>query len=315
MTLEVNNKNMNDSTGKIKLKKINIKDYELIKKYYMLRRPMTSDSVILNLYLWENCYQTKYYCSDKGLMFVAQDGGEYYTTPPMCREKDIEKCFFNIQDYFNNVLNRKLRMLLVDKTMLEVLNLPKDKYEITEDRTYFDYIYDAEKLRTLRGRKYHKKKNHMNSFMNQYEERYEFRFLNGSNRDEIINFLDKWRIEKEGAEERKYIDCEAVGVNYLLQHYDTLEYKVAGVYVDGNLEAFTIGSYYDREKTAYISVEKANAKIRGLYAYINRQFLIEAFPNAQFVNREDDMGVENLRKAKESYHPIFMAEKYNIYQK
>ena len=65
----------------------------------------------------------------------------------------------------------------------------------------------------------------------------------------------------------------------------------------------------------YLPVEKANPEIRGLYQYICSQFLITAFPNAGKENREDDMGLEGLRKSKLSYNPIYMVEKYTIIQK
>lgn len=299
------------------LNEVKIEDYEIIKKYYMLRRPMTCDSIVLNLFLWKNCYPTKYYCTEKGLMFVAceKNGDEYYTSSPMCRDEDIIDCFYNIQDYFNGTLHQKLKMYNVDKGILEVLQLSDDMYVVEKNETYSDYIYDASSLRSLSGRKYHKKKNHYNAFIKSYEGRYSFRFLDGSSRAEINDFLSRWKDEKEGADEYEYIEYEAEGIDYILQHYDELEYKLAGVYVDGRLEAFSIGCYCMEEKTAYIPVEKANADIRGLYAFINREFLIEAFPEAVYVNREDDMGVEGLRKAKESYHPVFKIEKYNIYQR
>ena len=88
-----------------------------------------------------------------------------------------------------------------------------------------------------------------------------------------------------------------------------------GVFIDGALEAFTLGTYLKREETAYIHVEKANPQIRGLYPFVNQQFLVQCFPTAKRVNREDDMGLEGLRKAKMSYNPIYMAKKFNVYEK
>lgn len=78
------------------------------------------------------------------------------------------------------------------------------------------------------------------------------------------------------------------------------------------MEAFTLGTYLKTEKTVYVHVEKANPEIRGLYPFINQQFLIKCFPDARYVNREDDMGLEGLRKAKMSYNPEFLVEKYTI---
>ncbi len=87
------------------------------------------------------------------------------------------------------------------------------------------------------------------------------------------------------------------------------------VYIDGQLEAFTIGSYNSLENMAVIHIEKANEKIRGLYQFINQQFLIHEFPDVTLVNREDDLGLEGLRRAKMSYNPIGFAKKYEVFQK
>ena len=84
---------------------------------------------------------------------------------------------------------------------------------------------------------------------------------------------------------------------------------MGGIYVDDQLEAFSIGSYNSKEKMAIIHIEKANPEMRGLYQMINQQFLIHEFPDAEIVNREDDMGLPGLRQAKMSYVPMGFAEK------
>ena len=78
---------------------------------------------------------------------------------------------------------------------------------------------------------------------------------------------------------------------------------------------FGEGSYNVREKMAIIHIEKANPEIRGLYQFINQQFLINEFPDAVLVNREDDLGLEGLRKAKMSYNPVGFARKYRVIQR
>lgn len=299
-----------------KLKTIKVEDYERLNYYYKLRRPETADSNLVNLYLWENCYPTWYFTNEKGLMWVAKSAdGQYYSAIPCCREEDLKECFLETQKYFNEVLHKKMTMYVVDKMAVDKLNLSEQEYVIVPDRTYYDYIYDADKLRTFSGKKYHKKKNHLNAFKREYEGRYQFKMLTGRNRTEILEFIERWKETKRNTEENEFIDCEAVGIKFLLEHEDALEYKIGGVYVDGKLEAFAIGNYYSEEDIAYISVEKANSGIRGLYPYICSQFLIEAFPDAGKVNREDDMGLEGLRKSKMSYNPIYMVEKYTIIQK
>lgn len=164
-------------------------------------------------------------------------------------------------------------------------------------------------------KKYHKKKNHVNAFKKAYDGRYEFRMLDASHKEEILHFLQKWMTDKGEIEEKEYVEYEIRGISEIFAYEDILKFKSAGVYVDGELHAFTIGKYYEAEDMVYIPVEKTNPDMRGLYSYINREFLRQVYPDAAKVNREDDMGLEGLRKAKLFYHPIYMVEKYTITQK
>ena len=160
------------------LQEIRIEDYNSIKEYYQMRRPETADSNILDLYIWLNCYPTWYFTNDKGLMWVAKsEGGQYYSSIPCCKDEDLKECFLETQKYFNEVLQKKIVMYVVDKAAVDLLQLPEDEYVVVPDRTYADYVYDAEKLRTFSGKKYHKKKNHLSAFKREYECRYEFKFL------------------------------------------------------------------------------------------------------------------------------------------
>ena len=127
-------------------------------------------------------------------------------------------------------------------------------------------------------------------------------------------FLDHWR-EQKGDDVEAHLDYEVEGIHEILKNCSELSVKMAGVFIDGKLEAFTIGSYNAFENMAVIHIEKANAEIRGLYQFINQQFLIHEFPDVALVNREDDLGEEGLRKAKMSYNPVGFARKYLIMQK
>lgn len=298
------------------LKKIQIEDYDRLNEYYNLRRPETADSNLLDLFLWENCYPTWYFTDEEGLMWVAKsEDGQYYSSVPCCKDKDLIHCFLKTQEYFNKVLKKKLTMYLVDKKAVEILDLPKNDYLIIPDRAYYDYVYDAEKLRTFSGKKYHKKKNHLNAFKREYQGRYQFKLLGKDNKQEILDYLKIWKQNKSHSEEHEFIESEAKGIEFILEYEEIFDYKIGGVYIDDKLEAFCIGNYYEQEDMVYLPVEKANPEIRGLYQYICSQFLITAFPNAGKENREDDMGLEGLRKSKLSYNPIYMVEKYTIIQK
>lgn len=106
-------------------------------------------------------------------------------------------------------------------------------------------IYDAESLRTLIGRKNRKKINHINTFLNLYKSRYEYKLLDKENFEECIELIDRWEQSKEDIERNGYkeIDEEVLSIKEVFENYDKLKDKVniAGVYIGNNLEAFTIG--------------------------------------------------------------------------
>lgn len=87
---------------------------------------------------------------------------------------------------------------------------------------------------------------------------------------------------------------------------------MGGVRIDGELKAYTIGSYVPDLKLAIVHIEKADVAYHGLYNYINQQFIQNEFPEAVLVNREDDLGQENLRQAKLSYRPVRLEEKFTL---
>ena len=196
---------------------------------------------------------------------------------------------------------------------MEYLKLNPAEFQITEQEDLKDYLYDGEALRTLAGKKLHKKKNNLNAFMKAYEGRFEYRRLCCSDRDDVWKFLDRWR-ENKGEEVEEHLDYEVRGIHEILKNCSSLPVEMGGVYIDDSLEAFSVGSFNPGENMAVIHIEKANPEIRGLYQYINREFLIHAFPQAALVNREDDLGIEGLRKAKMSYNPVGFERKYLVQQ-
>ena len=297
------------------IKELIPEDYEELKQYFLLRNAGTCENIILDTYLWKNYYQTKYIKWDKGIVWIYSNKDEVFTWTPLSKDEDLKEGFEFVQKYFNEELGQKLKMYLVDEEAVKILDLPEDKYIVEEDRDYFDYVYDAEKLRNLSGKKYHKKKNHVNAFLKEYDGRYDFRLMCCMEEGHIEEFLEKWRDARDIEDEYNRVDYELEGIKYVLNNCQMLKMRMGGVFIDGKLEAFSIGSYSDEEKTAYIHVEKANPEIRGLYPFINREFLRQGFEDAELVNREDDMGLEGLRKAKLSYHPVKLVKKYNIIER
>lgn len=287
-------------------------DYEKLKGYFKLRKPVTCENVITDSYIWKNYYNTKYYINEYGLVWIYRIKNQVFSSVPLCTDENVVASFYEMKEYFNSILGVKLKLYLVDEHTKNILNLPKDKFLVEEERDYFDYLYNAKELMALSGKKYHKKKNHVNGFLKEYENRYRVKIADKSDVEFIEEFLIKWHNKRNIIDEYNRDDYELEGIFYVLEHCDMLKYKMMLVYVDDVIEGFTLGTYLREEKTAYIHVEKANPDIRGLYAFINREFLKNCFSEAEYVNREDDMGLEGLRKAKLSYNPIELIKKYTI---
>ena len=299
----------------IQFKKLEAEDVAMLTSFYGRRHDMTCDSVILDSFLWAGYYDVAFAVRDeKAVLWTMQIEGKTYTSLPVCALEDMPHYFGELERYFNETLHRPLEIYLADEVAVEYLNLPEDKYSVVELPDAKDYLYSAEKLKKLSGKKLHKKKNHLNSFLREYEGRFEYRTICCSDREDVWEFLEKWRIQK-GQEVEHHLDPEVEGIHEILNNCSVFDVRMGGIYVDDKLEAFSIGSYNAMEQMAIIHIEKANPDMRGLYQYINQQFLIHEFPDAEIVNREDDMGLPGLRRAKESYDPIGFARKYRITQR
>ena len=299
----------------LRFKTFTANDYKSVLPYFSLRSFYTCESHFLYHVIWKDFYNTQYCLTDEAVLWLQNIGGETVALPPISSIGNFKKAFSTLQDYFTNKLSKKLKLYLVDEDALNILALNESKYEIIEDRDSFDYIYDGDNLRNLTGRKYSKKRNHINALLRDYEDRFEYRPLSSDNTKEILEFTYRWAAEKVSDDPYNRIENEKIGIENILESYSDLDTKIAGLYIDGSMEAFTIGSYDPVLKVAAIHIEKANPEIRGLYPYINQQFLLNEFLDAIYINREDDMGIPSLRRAKESYYPTTLAKKYSIVEK
>lgn len=302
-------------------KELTAQSFPIINQYVNLRPTYIAERQFVNQYIWRGFYGTTFATTEKALYYkinVYDDVGAFM---PFCKEEDIVASVLELKEYFNTELNKPLKLYLVDEVMVKTLQeVPElsETFEFVEFRDGFDYVYEAEKLRTLGGRKMHKKKNHLNNFLRNYEGRYEYRHLCCSNMDEVKAFHNEWLANREitaSNNKNNSISDEEEGIFRLLAHCSDIDYRCGGVYVDGKLMAYSIGSYDPAIECAFIHIEKANHEINGLYNYINQQFLLNEFPNATWVNREDDLGQEGLRKSKLSYNPARLEAKYHIFQK
>ena len=172
----------------------------------------------------------------------------------------------------------------------------------------WDYVYDRESLATLKGKKLHGKRNHINKFMSKYPD-YTYAVLEDSMIEDCIALYNDWSDQKEAASSALF--DERTSVMLALRHRKALGLTGGCIFVKNELVAFTVGERLSKEMQL-IHIEKAKAAIDGAYPMINQQYVLHECQDVKYINREEDMGLEGMRKAKRSYQPIKMIEKYFI---
>ena len=171
------------------------------------------------------------------------------------------------------------------------------------DENFFDYVYDTADLTTLAGRKYHGKRNHIAQFLSRYQGQY--REMTEADAPACMNLYDRWAQGRSNTDE---LAQERRVIGDALANLSALTMRCGAIIIDGRVEAFSLGERV--RDTAIIHTEKANTEFEGLYAYMNQQFAQHAFGDTRLINREEDMGIEGLRRAKSSYHPSARVVKY-----
>ena len=194
-----------------------------------------------------------------------------------------------------------------DRTIIE-REFP-EHFEYQEMRESFDYVYLLDKLVTLAGNKLHAKRNYINRFHKENQD-WSFERISPENLAECWEMNLRWC--QTAHCEKDEIAKESCAVRRCFQHFATLGLEGGLIRVEGKVIAFTMGEILSSD-TYVIHIEKAFAKIEGAYQMINREFaafIQKNYPQQIYVNREEDMGLEGLRKAKLSYHPDKMEVKY-----
>lgn len=184
------------------------------------------------------------------------------------------------------------------------------RFRIHCDRDSYDYVYDINDLADLKGRKFQKKRNHLNKFCGLYPNAY----VTPITREllpKVREMANKWYEDKLAQDPTGDFHMERSALKKAFDHLAELDMESL-VLMDGEeVLAFTLGSPLS-ENTFDIHFEKAREDADGAYPTINNEFakyLRQKYPRLQYLNREDDMGLEGLRKAKLSYNPHHLTEK------
>lgn len=179
------------------------------------------------------------------------------------------------------------------------------------DRDDDEYVYEKQKLITLSGRALHKKKNHLNFFLKNYQ--YEAKPITREMLPEIQRLCQEVREHRERSDaELRSLSAELHAIEEAMKDIDDPTVYSVAIYIDGKMEAYAIGEDLSQD-TAVEHFEKANLKYRGLYQLVCSEFCKSLPDRIVYVNREEDMGLENLRHAKMALRPHHMTEKLDVW--
>lgn len=189
-----------------------------------------------------------------------------------------------------------------------------DLFEIEALPKHADYVYLAEDLAQLKGNKYSKKRNLINQFERKYlsEDRVTVAPITPADIDDCLEHLEEWCLTNDcDGEGRGDLACEKEAAKYTLKHLETLGSKGLLLRIDGVINAFGIGTRLTSDM-GVLNFEKAFSDIKGLYQYFDRECARVLFQGFRYINKENDMGEEGLRRAKKSYHPDRIVKAYQL---
>ncbi len=278
---------------------IELSDKQEYTKQYRVACRMSSDVSFTTPYVWAPSFHTEL-CIENDILCMQgknREGVPYYMMPVGSGDKAafLKKLYERCHD-----LGIPFSLHWLQREDVEVMeSLFPGKLTVQESRNSAEYVYETESLRTLSGKKLHGKRNHVNAFKSAYTS--EIMDITAENIDRARHFvLTRCNSAEETlAMERLFDSFFDLGLTGML------------LYAGGSLAGVTAGELI-RDDTALIHLEKADTDFTGAYAATNQLFVENYFAQTKYINREEDMGIEGLRRAKLSYRPVFLVEKFTV---
>lgn len=289
-----------------------IEDKDWVNSCLKHANSMNCEYTFGNLFIWCQSYKTEI-ARYKDFLIVRWHDGESITYSLPLGEGDFTDAVNQIiTDAKENNFTPKIYGVTEGYLgMLQEAFFGKFDYKF--DDAMNDYIYSVEKMASLSGKKYHSKRNHITYFKKTYPD-WKFEKLTKENIPECIALHAKWIENKNGGDEEDY-SFEFEAVLRAFEHYDELGFTGGLIRVNGEAVAFTVGEGQVNSSCFVTHFEKAPAEMRGAYPIICQEFTKKCLlGNYEYVNREEDLGIEGLRKAKQSFYPeIFLSKGVAVY--
>lgn len=265
-----------------------------------------SECNFTNLFAWRETYNHRISMFDGFVVVSGSHGGLDFFMPPLGDTAGAADTAYKI---FQASLDTGApRLLWVAPTWLADQLKVKPNIRLLPDRDSWDYVYRSSDLAELPGQRYHAKKNLIRQFQDKYT--YSVDALTAGTCREAIEFSDRWCKQRD-CESDKYLEKERCAIYQMLTNFEALCLSGICIRIDGEIVALTLGEEMEQD-TYIVHVEKGDQDFRGIYQFINREMARRVALRYKWINREQDMGVEGLRRAKQSYHPDHFVKKFDV---
>ena len=284
----------------LNFKKIVISDKKLIDNCLKNSQSRSCDYCFSNIFAWQERFKTVFTVINDTLFVRFEDKNTTFYMFPVGK-MPLKKALELLEnDACESSVELKIKAVSHQMWQQIQKEIP-DKFSYLPERENFEYLYLTEKLINLSGKKLQSKRNHINRFKVENPD-WEFSLI--QTREDCYhcwNMLKEWEGENMATSDPSLIyDFKASEL--MLKHFDELALQGGMIKINGQTVAFAVGEPLDKE-TFVVHIEKAPRDMNGGYTIINQQFAEHIAVNYLYINREEDMGLESLRKAKMSYQP------------
>lgn len=288
----------------LEFKKVSAKDFEKYNRYRALDKTDASEGVFATMFIWDKYYNMEIAENGEFLFIRFNIKGKEPSYFFPIGKGNLSLAIGELSEYALSRGERLNFRLVTVQNMKKLEQMFPERFSFTETRDSFDYVYLTEKMISLSGKKLHSKKNHLNYFVD-------------NNEYEYIKVKDARLLGECAQKAYMLVDMKTKNLNSFekgameryFRHYFDFNQTGAVIKVDGEIVAMSFGERLNRD-TALIQIELADENYRGAYQAINKMFCENEWADCTYVNREEDMGIEGLRKAKKSYQPAYLVEKY-----
>lgn len=289
----------------IDFKNITLEDKELITSHVFPNDCCNCEFSFSNLVSWRFLYDTKYAVVDDFLVLRYHNHDSDIYMMPIGKGNSDKIIHKLIEDAHSQGKPFKMYAAchFLDNQVSDSL---KEQFILEPMRNSFDYVYKREDLANLKGNKFQQKRNHVNRFMKTYPT-WDYKPATPELIRHCIEIENQWFATNDDYKHQN-IDDERRALLFAMNHAEEIGIKGGVLFVDGNIVAFTFG-FPINYKTFGIHFEKADINYTGAFTVINQMFARDIPEEFEYLNREEDLGIEGLRKAKTSYNPEFLITK------